>query len=193
MPESDPIARFRQAYDRARATETFDVARAAFATADARGRPSVRFVLVKEFDARGLCVFTNLESRKARDLRENPHAALSFHWASTGDQVRFEGAIELVSAQESDAYFAGRPRGSQIGAWASHQSKPVASRSVLEGRVRELEREYEGKIVPRPPSWGGVRLVPDSIEFWRDRRDRLHDREQYTRTESGWSVRLLSP
>ncbi|MET0282980.1 MAG: pyridoxamine 5'-phosphate oxidase [Polyangiales bacterium] len=193
MTESDPIARFRHAYERARATETFDVARAAFATADARGRVSVRFVLVKEFDARGLCVFTNLESRKARDLRENPQAALSFHWASTGDQIRFEGAIEHVSAAESDAYFASRPRGSQLGAWASPQSQPVSSRSVLEGRVQELEREYQGKTVPRPPHWGGLRLLPESIEFWRDRPDRLHDRELYTRAESGWSVRLLSP
>ncbi|HEX5656209.1 MAG TPA: pyridoxamine 5'-phosphate oxidase [Polyangiales bacterium] len=193
MTEPDPIARFRHAYEEARATETFDVARAALATADTRGRPSLRFVLVKEFDARGLCVFTNLESRKAREMAANPFAALTFHWHSTGVQVRFEGPIAPVSASESDAYFASRPRGSQIGAWASHQSQPVASREVLEARVAELGREYEGRTVPRPPYWGGWRLCPESIEFWRDRRDRLHDRELYTRAEQGWSTQRLSP
>jgi pyridoxamine 5'-phosphate oxidase len=193
MTESDPIARFRAAYERARTTEPFDVARAALATADGRGRPSVRFVLIKEFDARGLCVFTNLESRKARELVATPFAALSFHWASTGEQVRFEGPIAPVAAQESDAYFASRPRGSQLGAWASPQSQPVESRAVLETRVAELTREFEGAPVTRPPYWGGFRLAPQVIEFWHDRRDRLHDRELYTRTESGWSVRLLAP
>lgn len=193
MTEPDPIARFRHAYETARASETFDVARAAFATADARGRPSVRFVLVKEFDSRGLCVFTNLDSRKGRELRENPFAALSFHWASTGVQVRFEGPIEPVSDHEADAYFASRPRGSQLGAWASHQSQPVADRAELEARVAELTGRYEGTSVPRPAHWGGFRLVPRAIEFWRDRRDRLHDRELYTRTEAGWSLCLLAP
>jgi pyridoxamine 5'-phosphate oxidase len=193
MADPDPIARFRHAYEKARVSETFDVARAALASADARGRPSVRFVLVKEFDARGLCVFTNLESRKARELVTNPFAALSFHWASTGEQVRFEGPVSSVSPEESDAYFASRPRGSQIGAWASHQSQPVASRELLETRVAELTREYEGRPVPRPAYWGGFRLAPEAIEFWHDRRDRLHDRELYTRTESGWSIQRLSP
>jgi pyridoxamine 5'-phosphate oxidase len=193
MTEPDPIARFRHAYEEARATETFDVARAALATADARGRPSVRFVLVKEFDERGLCVFTNLESRKAGELAANPFAALSFHWASTGVQVRLEGPVAPVSAQESDAYFAGRPRASQISAWASQQSAPVASRAVLEGRVAALTREFEGRPVPRPAHWGGLRLAPTAIEFWLDHRDRLHDRELYTRAKSGWTMQRLSP
>ncbi len=193
MTEPDPIARFRLAYDKASATEPFDVARAAFATADRRGRPSVRFVLVKEFDARGLCVFTNLDSRKAHEFTENPFAALSFHWHTTGEQVRFEGPIVPVAAEEADAYFAARPHGSQIGAWASHQSHPVTSRAVLETRVAELTQQFEGKPVPRPPFWGGVRLSPHTIEFWHDRPDRLHDREQYTRTDSGWTVARLAP
>ncbi|HEY6878647.1 MAG TPA: pyridoxal 5'-phosphate synthase, partial [Polyangiales bacterium] len=145
MTEQDPIARFRDAYERARSTETFDVARAALATADARGRPSVRYVLVKEFDARGLCVFTCLDSRKARELAQNSFAALSFHWASTGEQVRFEGPVTQVSDSEADAYFASRPRGSQLGAWASAQSAPIGGRAELEQRVAELTRQYEGQ------------------------------------------------
>lgn len=193
MTDSDPIARFRSSYERARQSETFDVARAALATADAHGRPSVRFVLVKEFDPRGLCVYTCLDSRKGRDIADNPQVALSFHWASTGEQVRFEGPVEPVSDAESDAYFASRPRGSQLGAWASAQSTEIASRSVLEERLAEVTRRFAGGPVPRPPRWGGLRLRPDRIEFWHDRPDRLHDRELYTRSEHGWSTSRLSP
>jgi pyridoxamine 5'-phosphate oxidase len=193
MPDRDPISRFRDSYERARQSETFDVARAALATADAHGRPSVRFVLIKEFDPRGLCIYTCLDSRKAREVAENPWAALSFHWASTGEQVRFEGRIEAVSEAESDAYFASRPRGSQLGAWASKQSAVLRDRNELTDSLAAATRRFEGRSVPRPERWGGLRLVPDQIEFWRDRPDRLHDRELFTRTEQGWTLRLLSP
>jgi pyridoxamine 5'-phosphate oxidase len=193
MTTSSPIARFAESYARASALETFDATRAALATCDRAGRPSLRFVLVKHWDARGFVFFTNLESRKARELDENPQAALAFHWSSTGEQIRIEGPVERVSDAESDAYFETRTRGSQLGAWASAQSQPIAARSLLEARLAEVEARYAGRAVERPPFWGGLRLCPDRIEFWRDRPDRLHDRELYTRTGDSWQVALLSP
>jgi pyridoxamine 5'-phosphate oxidase len=193
MNEADPIERFRASYARAQTSEVFDAARAALATTDARGVPSVRFVLVKRFDARGFCVFTHLGSRKAREMSANPRAALSFHWSSIGEQVRVEGSVEAVAESEADAYFAARPRGSQLGAWASEQSAILASRSELEARVAELELRFAERAVARPPFWGGFRIVPSAIEFWHDRADRLHDRVLYTRSERGWTTALLSP
>jgi pyridoxamine 5'-phosphate oxidase len=193
MSDLDPIARFAESFERARKSEPFDASRVALASADARGRPSVRFVLLKHFDSAGFVIFTNLESRKARELLENPFAALGFHWASTGEQVRIEGAVEPTSAEASDAYFATRARGSQLGAWASRQSTAIESREELEARVAALEAEYADRSVPRPPFWGGLRIVPSHIEFWHDREDRLHDRFLYTRTPEGWSRTRLSP
>jgi len=193
MSEADPIVRFSESYARAQQSESFDAARAALATADASGMPSVRFVLIKRFDARGFVVFTHLGSRKAREMRENPRAALSFHWSTTGEQVRIEGVVEPVSDAEADDYFAARPRGSQLGAWASEQSTILHARTELEARVRELESRFAEREVARPPGWGGLRIVPSSLEFWRDRADRLHDRELYTRAGAGWTTVLLAP
>ena len=193
MNDQDPIARFAESYARAMASEPFDASRAALATADARGRPSVRYVLVKDAAQHGFVVYTNLGSRKARELAENPWGALAFHWATLGEQVRVEGPVEPVSSADADAYFAARPRGSQLGAWASAQSEQVAAREELEQRVAELEVRHAGAPVPRPPFWSGLRIVPERIEFWRDQPDRLHDRFLYTRQANGWSVVRLQP
>jgi len=193
MSELDPIARFRASYERARQSERFDVARVALATADAQGHPSVRFVLMKQFDARGFEVYTNLDSRKARELGENPWAALAFHWDSTGEQVRIEGPVEPIAAAESDAYFASRPRGNQLGAWASRQSAAISGRAELEASVEAVSARFAGREVTRPPFWGGLRVVPERIEFWQNRDDRLHDRVLYTRVDGHWTTRLLSP
>lgn len=194
MNVEDPIARFHESYARARTSESFDAGRVALATADRSGQPSVRYVLLKQADAAGFVFYTNLESRKAREIGENPRVALCFHWASIGEQIRVEGRVERVSDAEADAYFASRPRGSQLGACASRQSAPLESRAVLERRVAELDREFAGRAVPRPAFWGGFRVVPTAIEFWFDRQDRLHDRFLYQRTSEGnWVVTQLSP
>ena len=193
MTTSDPIARFAESYARASARETFDATRAALATCDRAGRPSLRFVLVKGWDARGFVFYTNLESRKAREIAANPQAALAFHWSSTGEQIRIEGPVERVADAEADAYFASRNRGSQLGAWASPQSEIIASRSVLDAHLAEAEARFAGRAVERPPFWGGLRLCPERIEFWLDRPDRLHDRELYTRTGDRWQIDRLAP
>jgi pyridoxamine 5'-phosphate oxidase len=193
MTSADPIARFADCYVRAAAAESFDAARAALATATAQGRPSVRFVLVKYWDERGFVFFSNLQSRKARELGDSPYAALAFHWASTGEQVRIEGAVQRVSDAEADAYFATRPRGSQLGAWASQQSAEIAGRAQLEQQLAEVGARFSGQAVERPPFWGGFRVAPASLEFWHERPDRLHDRELFRRTAGGWQRALLSP
>jgi len=192
MASADPITEFLNAVERARAHQV-DTAPVALATADARGRPSARMVLLRGADHRGFSFFTNYNSRKGRELDENPHAALCFHWVALDEQIRIEGHVERLPDDESDAYFASRPRGSQLGAWASDQSQPLSSREALEETYRATERRFEGAAVQRPPFWGGFRLVPSRIEFWYGRPDRLHDRVLYTRDGEQWRIERLNP
>jgi pyridoxamine 5'-phosphate oxidase len=165
------------------------------ATVGRDGRPAARTVLLKAVDARGFVFFTNFNSRKGRQLAANPQAALLFHWKflMEGVQVKIEGTVEPVSAAEADEYFAMRPRGSQVGAWASLQSQPLASREVFEERVAEVEKRYDGMDVPRPPHWSGFRIVPERIEFWYGARFRLHERQCYERVDGVWTLGMLYP
>jgi pyridoxamine 5'-phosphate oxidase len=163
------------------------------ATADASGAPSARMVLLKGVDGEGFVFFTGYESRKGRELEANPRGALVLYWQALGRQVRVEGAVERLTPAESDRYFATRPRGSQIAANASEQSRPLASREELERRYAELERELEGRDVPRPDTWGGFRLRPAAIEFWQHHDNRLHERTRYTRAREGWTTELIAP
>ncbi len=190
---SDPLALFGDVFAKARASETADATALALATVSPAGHPSVRMVLLKGADQDGFVFFTNYESRKARDLQHNSAAALCFYWPSQGMQVRVEGRVSRVSAAESDAYFATRPRESQIGAWASPQSAPLASREELVRRFEEKVAAFGDGAVSRPPHWGGFRLRPDVIEFWYAGDHRLHDRIVYTRTSDGWSTQRLAP
>jgi len=163
------------------------------ATATGGGVPSARMVLLKGADEDGFVFYTGYGSRKSDELEQNQRAALVFYWRPLGRQVRVEGSVERVSEPESAAYFATRPRGSQLAAWASQQSRPLRSREELDRRYAELEREYEGRDVPLPPHWGGYRLHPEAIEFWEHRENRLHDRVRYTRAREGWKTERLSP
>jgi pyridoxamine 5'-phosphate oxidase len=189
----EPFRRFGELFQRARQTDLHEPTAMALATASADGHPSVRMVLLKEFDERGFVFYTNLGSRKAGELAANPYAALCFHWQPMEVQVRIEGRVEPVTAEEADAYYASRARGSRIGAWASKQSTRLDSYDTLAERVRELEAEYEGKEIPRPPFWSGFRVVPERIELWFGRPSRLHERELYVRTDGGWTKELLYP
>ena len=190
---ADPLEQFRRWF--AEAAEALEVPDAvALATAARDGAPSARMVLLKGFDARGLVFFSHYTSRKGLDLEANPQAALLFHWSPLGRQVRVEGRVERLPEAESDAYFATRPRDAQLGAHASRQSEPLASRRELEERVAELERDFDGEPVPRPPTWGGFLVAPDAWEFWQHRASRLHDRFRYEREASGgWRVARLFP
>jgi pyridoxamine 5'-phosphate oxidase len=190
--ESDPIALYLRLAERAR-VEGIDTAPVALATADGAGHPSVRIVLLRRVDERGFVFFTNYQSRKGRELLENPQAALCQHWPTLEEQVRVEGPVQRVDAAESDEYFAGRPRDSQLGAWASDQSSELAARSALDERLKEAEQRFENQPVPRPPHWGGFLLVPERVEFWYGRSGRLHDRLLYTRTGRTWQTTWLFP
>jgi len=189
----DPIEQVRVWFDEARAFGLPLPEAMTLATSDADGRPSARIVLLHAIEATGFVFHTNYESRKGRELEANPRAALVLYWQPLGRQVRVEGAIERVSEEESAQYFRTRPRGGQLGAWASRQSDQIESRDILEERVRGLDREFNGRDVPLPPFWGGYRLLPARIELWQHGEDRLHDRFTYERSGDGWTRSRLSP
>jgi pyridoxamine 5'-phosphate oxidase len=189
----DPIEVFREWLTEAEAAEPNDPNAMALATVDAAGNPSVRMVLLKGLDERGFAFYTNFESRKGEELLARPRAALCFHWKSLRKQVRVEGPVEIVSEADADAYFHSRARISQIGAAASQQSRPLDSRATLEQRVAELEARLKGAKVPRPPNWSGFRLLPKTIEFWKDGAYRLHDRVLFTRQGMDWTTERLYP
>ncbi|HUE79160.1 MAG TPA: pyridoxamine 5'-phosphate oxidase [Sphingomicrobium sp.] len=190
---SDPFALFDEWFAQARAAEPNDPEAMAFASVDDLGRPSVRIVLLRRAGPNGFGFFTNLDSRKGRELRAHPYGALAIHWKSLRRQVRAEGPVEQVSDAEADEYFASRGRESQVGSWASDQSRPLESRELFERRYAEMCARFEGEPVPRPPRWSGFRLKPERIEFWSDRPHRLHERRLFVAEEDGWTEGLLYP
>ena len=194
--DADPYRQFARWFDEALKAKIPEANAMTLATAGVDGRPAARIVLLKSFDARGFVFFTNYASRKGHELAAQPHAALLFHWVELERQVRLEGTVGMVDDAESDEYYASRPRLSQLGAWASPQSQTIADRAALEARFDELETQYkEAGAVPRPPHWGGYRLVPEMLEFWQGRRSRMHDRIRYRRNveTGGWTIDRLAP
>ena len=191
--DDDPIRQFERWFEDARTAGILEPNAMSLATAGADGMPDLRTVLLKYFDARGFVFYTNYGSRKARELEDNPRAALLFPWLGLNRQVRIQGPVEKVSKAESLRYFASRPRGSQIGAWVSEQSRAITSRGLLEQKVAEMKRKFAGGEVPLPSFWGGYRVVPERVEFWQGRPSRLHDRFEYLRTDDGWHIQRLQP
>jgi len=193
MSQTDPFAFFAEWFAEAQASEPNDPNAMTVATTDREGHPSARIVLLKEWDEKGFVFYTNKESRKGDELRENPRAALLFFWKSLHRQIRIEGSVEHVTDAEADAYYTTRPRVSRLGAWASIQSRPLAERAILEARVKEFEDKFPGDAIPRPAHWSGYRIVPRYMEFWQDMPFRLHDRTVFTRQGAGWTVGKIFP
>jgi pyridoxamine 5'-phosphate oxidase len=190
----NPFIQFQKWFDEALTAQLLEPNAMTLATATPDGKPSARMVLLKDFDERGFVFFTNYNSHKGQELAENPQAALVFWWAELERQVRICGHVEKVSENDSDRYFQSRPFNSRLGAWASNQSEVIESRILLEQRLQELKVKYENQDVPRPPNWGGLRVIPTEIEFWQGRSSRLHDRILYTRLDNGdWKIQRLSP
>lgn len=192
-PLKNPIELFKEWMAEAYKTEPVDPEAMALATVGADGKPSVRMVLLKSVDQDGFCFYTNMESRKGGELANNPNVALCFHWKSQARQIRVEGKADMVPTTVVDAYFKTRHPLSRLGAWASQQSRPLASRKELEDRVAQYEKKFAGQEIPRPPHWAGYRVVPQKIEFWQEGKGRLHDRFLFTRQSDGWTMARLNP
>ena len=191
--EKNPIKRFAELFEKMQKTDVQEPAAVTLATATSDGKPSARVVLLKGFYENGFVFYTNLESRKAKELRANPFAALCFYWEPIQYQVRVEGPVERVSVNEADSYFASRARGSQIGAWASKQSSPLKNLEELDSRFKKYEKDFEDKPIPCPPFWSGFRLAPQRIEFWQRQENRLHVRELFTKDKHNWLISTLYP
>lgn len=188
-----PIEQFRQWFTDARTAKVLETNAMTLSTVDAGGKPSARVVLLKDITEKGFTFYTNYNSRKGKEIENNPYAALTFFWPELERQVRIEGKLTKVGEQTSNVYFASRPRASQIGAWASPQSEEIPNRGILETREKDFLKKFEGVAIPRPDHWGGYELIPDKVEFWQGRKSRLHDRIIYYRENNGWKRKRLAP